>query len=392
MVYFSFVIILLSLLVITIMVVLTSVSNKLLTNLTIKQRLKIDNISLLISGLLSLGFIIGILASFHVFDKTYFDNRYDYRYHYETLDSTIISGEFDEYKNIGKINLKDTELYVMAFRETDSTGLPNNVYYQIKVISDIDYNYEVICNGTTYMNLYSSSTNLHILNNDELALFCEDGDMVQVKIINDNETMYEMIEFEYNLQFVGFSSLPNVKTINDLHPVMMMFVFIVFFYLVFKKINYYHINSNQVVGSKPIISKIALGLISVSVLISLILLANHDDQLNISNTLKEKDIYLIDTVSTAYGNVDIKYNYLTDTLYFRVSNLNESLSLVFDDTIYVDTRSLDFGTLEELGDNWYTIENSENSSNLSIVIYDSNSPVDTILVEELVSLVHPYLE
>ena len=388
MVYVSLIIIIMAVISVSAMVVLSSISNSKLSKLSIKQRIKIDNISLMVFGILTVIFIIGILSSFHVFDRTYFDNRYDYRYRYETSEGELFSGEFDEYKNVSKINLDDTNLYIMAFRERDTIGLPINVYYKIKVDSKTDYNYEVLCNGTTYMKIYSSSTGLHVMNNDELSLFCNEGDSIQVKLINSNTTMYEQVEFEYSMAFEGFKTIPNIRSINELYPLVMIFVFILFLFLIYKKVNFVIINKKYPGISRPIISKIVMVLITIIVLITMIVLADHDDMLNNTNRLNENDVYLQQKIESEYGDIDIKYNYMTDTLYFRTDNIQTGLDLLFDEVRYVSLKDTNFETLSDITEGWYIIENTENYNNLKIIIYDDN----TIVFSEEVSLLHPYYE
>lgn len=388
MVYVSLIIIIIGVISVSAMVMLSSISNNKLSKLSMNQRIKIDNISLIVFGLLTVIFIIGILSSFHIFDRTYFDNRYDYRYRYETSEGELISGEFDEYKNVSKINLDDTNLYIMAFRERDTTGLPINVYYKIKVDSKTDYNYEVFCNGTTYMKMYSSSTGVHVMNNDELSLFCNEGDTIQVKLINSNTTTYEQVEFEYNLAFEGFKTIPNIRSINELYPLVMIFVFIIFLYLIYKKVNFVIINKKYSGNSRPIISKVVMALITITVLITMIILADHDDKLNNTNTLSENDVYLQQTIESEYGDIDIKYNYMTDTLYFRTDNIQSGLDLLFNETRYVSLIDINFELLDEFTDGWYIIENTENYNDLEIIIYDN----DTILFSKDISLLHPYYE
>ncbi len=65
---------------------------------------------------------------------------------------------------------------------------------------------------------------------------------------------------------------------------------------------------------------------------------------------------------------------------------------MFDDSRYVNLRILDFETLETINDGWYTIENNNNYSTLSIILYDNNIVGDIILFEEEISLLHPYYE
>ena len=72
--------------------------------------------------------------------------------------------------------------------------------------------------------------------------------------------------------------------------------------------------------------------------------------------------------------------------------MNSELDLMFDDSRYVNLRILDFETLETINDGWYTIENNNNYSTLSIILYDNNIVGDIILFEEEISLLHPYYE
>jgi hypothetical protein len=174
-----------------------------------------------------------------------------------------------------------------------------------------------------------------------------------------------------------------------MYQITMMIVFVLFLYLLYKKITYIIINKELLKEPKFINPTIIISSITILVLIFFTILSFIEPSFtNTINNLDEGDIYLEEELDTDYGTISIRYNYLTDTLYFKTTDLDKELDITFDDTRYIQLRDIDFNTLETINDGWYEIENTALYTDLTITLYDGNIEVYS---EEL-SILHPYYE